>query len=403
MPSRVVVGLQWGDEGKGRVIDSLAGEADIVVRYQGGANAGHTVWVDSKRYVFHLIPSGILHPETTCIMGGGMVVDLQALLDEIDGLNIRGINTQGHLFLSPRAHLVLPQHKGSEGLWEKRIGTTLKGIGPAYAQKYARLGVRVGDLYQEGLEEKLRLSSAEEDIQGLAQRLQELGKRIGPYIRDVEPFLNRALQEGKSLLFEGAQGTLLDIDQGTYPFVTSSHTTAGGACVGTGVGPTKIDEVIGVTKSYATRVGNGPFPTELGDELGELLQRDGEEYGATTGRPRRCGWLDLVALRYACQVNGVQRVALTKLDVLDRVPRIKLCVAYLYKGEKIEDFPLSLDHCEPVYEEFPGWENPTKGIRDFGKLPQKASDYIKRIVDYIGVKICWAFTGPKREDRVEIG
>ncbi len=331
MPSRVVVGLQWGDEGKGRVIDSLAGEADIVVRYQGGANAGHTVWVDNQRYIFHLVPSGILHPETTCIMGGGMVVDLQALLDEIDGLNDRGINTQGHLFLSPRAHLVLPQHKGSEGLWEKRIGTTLKGIGPAYAQKYARLGVRVGDLYEDGLEEKLRLSLAEEDIQGLAQRLQELGERIRPYVRDVELLLNQALQEGKSLLFEGAQGTLLDIDQGTYPFVTSSHTTAGGACVGTGVGPTKIDEVIGVTKSYATRVGNGPFPTELGDELGERLQRDGEEYGATTGRPRRCGWLDLVALRYACQVNGAERVALTKLDFLDRVPRIKLCVAYLYK------------------------------------------------------------------------
>ncbi len=285
MPNRVVVGLQWGDEGKGRVIDFLAEEADIVIRYQGGANAGHTVWVDGQRYVFHLIPSGILHPQTTCIMGGGMVVDLQTFLDEIDGLTARGISTQGRLFLSPRAHLVLPQHKSSEGPWEKRIGTTLRGIGPAYAQKYARIGVRVGDIYEDGWEENLKDSFPGGVTPALAQRLKEMGERVKPYVRDVEFLLNQALREGKSLLFEGAQGTLLDIDQGTYPFVTSSHTTAGGACVGTGVGPTKIEEVIGVTKSYTTRVGNGPFPTELKDDWGELLRRDGRSMGPPLAVP----------------------------------------------------------------------------------------------------------------------
>lgn len=403
MSNRVVVGLQWGDEGKGRVVDFLAREADIVIRYQGGANAGHTVWLNNQKYVFHLVPSGILHPGKTCIMGGGMVVDIQTLLKEINELNARGISTEERLFLSPRAHLVLPQHKRAEGSWEERIGTTLQGIGPAYAQKYARLGVRIADLYEDGLEEKLRISSSDEDTQGLALRLTELGERIRPYVRDVDLVLHRALKEGKNLLFEGAQGTLLDIDQGTYPYVTSSHTTAGGACVGTGVGPTRIGEIIGVTKSYTTRVGNGPFPTELGDDLGGLLQREGKEYGATTGRPRRCGWLDLVTLRYACEVNGVERVALTKLDVLDRTPRVKLCVAYLYKGERIEDFPLSLEGCEPIYEELPGWESPTRGVRDLGKLPQEARAYIERIANYIGVKICWAFTGPKREDMIEMG
>ncbi len=401
MPAKVVVGLQWGDEGKGRVIDYLAEEADIVIRYQGGANAGHTVWVEDERYIFHLVPSGILHPKLICLMGGGMVVDLEALLEEIDSLTTKGIEVEGRLFLSPRAHLVLPQHKDAEGSWEKRIGTTLKGIGPAYAQKYARLGVRVGDILEDGLEE--RLSFAGENFQGLTEKLRMVGGRIKPYLKDVEPFLNQALKEGKSLLFEGAQGTLLDIDQGTYPFVTSSHPTAGGACLGTGVGPTKINEVIGVAKAYTTRVGRGPFPTELKDDLGELLQRGGGEYGATTGRPRRCGWLDLVALKYACEVNGVDKVALTKLDVLDRASEIKFCVAYLYQGERIEGFPLNLDHCEPVYERLPGWERPTKGIREFGQLPPQAKVYLDRISSYIGVEISWVFTGPGREDVIEVG
>lgn len=330
-----------------------------------------------------------------------MVVDLPALLKEIDGLNRRGINTQGRLFLSLRAHLVLPQHKSFEGPWEKRIGTTLKGIGPAYAQKYARLGLRVGDLYEDSLEE--RLSLAGENSPGLTQELQGLGERIRSYVKDVELFLNQAWQEGKSLLFEGAQGTLLDIDQGTYPFVTSSHTTAGGACLGTGVGPTEIGEVIGVTKAYTTRVGNGPFPTELKDDWGRLLQRKGKEYGATTGRPRRCGWLDLVALRYACRVNGVGRVALTKLDVLDEMPEIKLCIAYLHNGKRIEEFPPNLERCEPVYEGLPGWENPTKEIREFGKLPPQAKAYIDKISTYVGVKMAWVFTGPQRGNVVEMG
>ncbi len=410
----VVVGTQWGDEGKGRVIDSLARTSDVVVRFQGGSNAGHTVVVNGQKFVFHLIPSGALHPGKKCIIGNGVVVDPQDLLVEIEALQSKQIELKD-LYLSSNAHVVMPYHKGMEQIEEERrgeqkIGTTKRGIGPAYTDKAARRGIRVADLLERGaLAEKLRLNLdfwrnfygldySEEDI--LHQYL-EYGRKLKRYVTDTSLLVNRLMQEGKNILFEGAQGTLLDVDHGTYPFVTSSNVVAGGACTGVGIGPTKIEKTLGVAKAYVTRVGQGPFPTEIQEKIGETLKKEGREYGATTGRPRRCGWFDGVILRYAARVNGLEELILTKLDVLDSLDKIKICLAYKYKGKVVQDFPFELEcweRCKPVYEEMEGWKQDTSRIRIEKDLPRRTREYIKRIEEIGGVPIRRLSLNPERSE-----
>ena len=422
MANIVVVGAQWGDEGKGKVVDILAPHVDAVVRYQGGNNAGHTVVVGQEKYVLHSIPSGVLHPGCRCVIGCGVVVDPASLIEEMETLVRRGVTLDGNLFISKNAHLIMPYHRALDLASEakrgkRRIGTTGRGVGPAYVDKAARVGVRMADLLDEplfrakveaNLDEKNKLlreiydapTFAVEEILGPYLRF---AGWLAPYITDTALLLSRWIEAGQTVLFEGAQGTMLDIDHGTYPFITSSNTTAGGAATGTGVPPTKIHGVLGVAKAYTTRVGNGPFPTELAGGVADLIRARGNEYGATTGRPRRCGWFDAVVLRYAVRVNGLDTVALTKLDVLDQCETVKICVGYKYKGEVLTDFPEEERiwvEAEPVYEEMSGWLAPTRGLRAYAELPTKARQYLERLAELAGVELCLISTGAVREETI---
>jgi adenylosuccinate synthase len=413
-----VLGAQWGDEGKGKIVDLLTPNFHIVARYQGGHNAGHTVYANGRKFVLRLLPSGILHHGITCVIGNGVVVDPQALFTEIDELAAAGIEIGDRLLISDKAHVILPYHRDLDLLSEARrgeraIGTTKRGIGPAYEDKVARRGIRVGDLadpvsladaVRHNVDARNKLIP--ESTMDADQVLQELGrawKRMGPSVTDVSLFLARARQAGRSIMFEGAQGTLLDIDHGTYPYVTSSNATIGGVCTGLGVGPRAIDKVLGVAKAYTTRVGEGPLPTELTGEIGNRLRETGQEFGAVTGRPRRCGWYDAVAVRYAVRVNGLDGLALTKLDVLDGLPEIQVCTAYRCHGSTLTELPgdlAQLAACEAVYETLPGWTNPTKNVRRFDDLPREARAYIARLEEVTGVPAAIVSTGSAREDTI---
>jgi adenylosuccinate synthase len=423
----IVVGAQWGDEGKAKVIDYLTERADIVVRFQGGSNAGHTVNAGGRKYVFHLVPSGIISQGKICVIGNGVVFDVEEFLAELDGLSGAGISVDGRLFVSDLAHLVLPYHRtldaaSESGLGAAKIGTTGRGIGPAYADKAARIGIRVGDLRDWNpfckkfisnlAAAKQRLTSPDVDEpDGLDEdeildRYYKLRERLLPFIKDTATYLFEERRAGKHLLFEGAQGTFLDIDHGTYPFVTSSNTTAGGACTGAGVGPLCIGRCVGIVKTYTTRVGNGPFPTELTDDTGFSLRAVGNEFGSTTGRPRRCGWFDSVMVRKAVQLNGISEFALTKLDVLNGLDELKICTAYELNGKKTDRFPtsvLELEQVKPVYETMPGWKEDISGCKKLSDLPEKALSYINRIQSLCyGVPILLVSIGPAREDTIEV-
>lgn len=422
MPVVIVVGAQWGDEGKGKIIDFLAEKANLVARYQGGPNAGHTVYIGKEKYVLHLIPSGILHKGVQCVIGSGVVVDPMVLLSEITTLRSRGIEVDDNLIISANAHIIMPYHlimdKATENIKKnKKIGTTGKGIGPAYEDKIARYGIRAGDILQPKIfKEKLHenlfsanfLLESYFHLPALSTRqiysdYLNYGRLLERYIGDTEMVVNQAIKKNLNLLFEGAQGTFLDVDHGTYPFVTSSNTIAGGACTGLGVGPTKINKVLGVSKAYTTRVGMGPFPTELKDEFGDYLRSKGKEFGATTGRPRRCGWLDLVMLRYAVQVNGLTGLAFTKIDILDGLDKIKICMAYEYQGKNYTQFPRNMDiltRCQPVYEEVDGWKEATSGVKTYESLPENARKYLKKIEDEIGINVQLISTGEERDSSV---
>lgn len=418
MPNTVLIGAQWGDEGKGKIIDVLMEDVEWVVRYQGGNNAGHTVEIGEDQYILHLIPSGILRPGKKCVIGNGLVVDILALVEEMRGLHERGIETEGRLFVSDRAHAVLPYHRrldaGREGKLREgeKIGTTQRGIGPTYSDKVSRTGLRMGDLLDKDFESMLRYRIAINndhlvemgveplDMESTVSQCLAAAEHLKPYITDAVDMLHGVMASGENILFEGAQGTMLDIDFGTYPFVTSSSATAGGAAVGTGVPPQRIDRVIGVIKAYTTRVGEGPFPTELNDEIGAMLRKDGGEFGATTGRPRRCGWFDAVVGRYSARVNGVDRWALTKLDVLDVQPVIRICVAYEVDGKRYETVPANLrllSRCRPIYEEMAGWKSSTRNIERFDDLPPAARAYISRLEELTGVPVGMLSVGPRRD------
>jgi adenylosuccinate synthase len=424
MSTVVIVGAQWGDEGKGKLVDFLSERAHVIARYQGGHNAGHTVVINDEKFVLHLIPSGILHSGKLCIIGNGVVVEPLCLLEEIDELRKRGVEAGRNLLLSKRAHLIMPYHMAIEQAAEamkgsKKIGTTQRGIGPAYVDKMARCGIRVSDLlYPEVFREKLDanlkyINPVLRSVYGaegfLAENIygqyMKHAERLSMHIADTGIIINEAIEGGKRVLFEGAQGTLLDIDHGTYPYVTSSSANAGGACTGLGVGPTKIGRVIGVVKAYTTRVGEGPFPTELKDSLGELIREKGGEYGATTGRPRRCGWLDAVSLAHSVRVNGFTGFAITKLDILDGLDEVKICTAYRIDGKLTMNFPeeaVELEKCEPVYETLEGWKESTAGKRSFDELPVNARRYIRRIEELLGVDVHLISTGRSREELIVI-
>ena len=410
MPCTIVVGTQWGDEGKGKIIDILAEDADIIVRYQGGNNAGHTVVVGDKEFVLHLIPSGILHKGKLCIIGNGVVIDPKALLNEITMLRKKGIKVDGNLLVSELAHVILPYHKVIDKRRGAKIGTTGRGIGPCYVDKMARCGIRMVDLINKAslrkkLEANLEGGSSEFDFDKIYREYLNYGRKIEKNLANVSLVLNKALSKKKRILFEGAQGTLLDIDHGTYPYVTSSSATAGGALTGTGVGPTKIDKVIGVVKVYTTRVGEGPFPTEFQETLMEKIRHKGKEFGATTGRPRRCGWFDAVIVRHAVIVNGLSEVAVTKLDVLDEMEKIKICTGYKYKGKIFKDFPGDIDilsHSTPVYEEHNGWMRVTSSITRYKDLPENAKKYLKRLSKLLDVKIAMVSVGSKRKQAFQV-
>jgi adenylosuccinate synthase len=413
-----VLGAQWGDEGKGKIVDLLTPNFSIVARYQGGHNAGHTVYANGRKFVLRLLPSGILHDGITCVIGNGVVVDPQALFSEIDEITAAGIRIGDRLMVSDRAHLILPYHRELELLsearrGERKIGTTSRGIGPAYEDKIARRGVRMGDLANPGaLEEAVKLNvearnriigDSTMDYRQVLDALATAWKRMAPLVADVSVFLARARAEGRAIMFEGAQGTLLDIDHGTYPYVTSSNATIGGACTGLGVPPRAIDGVIGATKAYTTRVGEGPLPTELFGEEGNRLRESGQEFGAVTGRPRRCGWYDAVAVRYAARVNGLDALALTKLDVLDGMPELKVCTAYRANGAIVSEMPGDIAKfaaCEPVYETLPGWKAPTAGVRRYDDLPAEARQYVARLEEVTGVPAAIISTGSAREHTI---
>jgi len=431
MPAVVVVGSQWGDEGKGKVVDLLTEQADIVARFQGGNNAGHTVMFGDKTYVLHLIPSGIFREGRLAVLGNGVVVDPRALLDEIAALRAAGVEVGENLRVSDQANLVMPYHKAFDKLREQikgagKIGTTGRGIGPAYEDKMAREGLRFSDFHPNDervfrdriswiLEEKnflLRNHFHSNEPLFDAHRIYDeyaaMWQELKPLLCDTSMLLNQALDEGKRVLFEGAQGTLLDVDHGTYPYVTSSNTMAGGACTGTGVGPTRIDKVIGITKAYTTRVGEGPFPTELAEgPVGALLQRRGQEFGATTGRVRRCGWFDAVAVRTAVRINGMAGLAMMKLDVMDPLETLKICVAYEdNRGKTYETMPHFIGLAEqltPIYEEMPGWNETIRGITDYDTLPQATRNYLDRIAELVGAPAVLVSTGPKREETIQLG
>jgi adenylosuccinate synthase len=410
-----VLGAQWGDEGKGKIVDLLTPGFSIVARYQGGHNAGHTVYVKGRKFILRLIPSGILHPGVTCIIGNGVVIDPQALFGEIDELVRAGIDVDKRIVVSDKAHLILPYHRDLDLLaearrGEKKIGTTSRGIGPAYEDKVGRRGVRVCDLADpKGLEENVRdnvtarnrlVQDNTMDWRPVFEQLLAHAERLRPLVRDVSLMLAEAMRSGKAVLFEGAQGTLLDIDHGTYPFVTSSNASIGGVCTGLGIGPRAIDAVLGVVKAYTTRVGEGPLPTELTGALGDRLRESGNEYGAVTGRPRRCGWYDAVVARYGVRINGLDALALTKLDVLDDLDTIRICTAYRCNGRTLTEFPSDvgqLSKCEPVYEDMPGWNASTRGVQRFEQLPTAAQKYIERLETLSGVRAAIVSTGSERD------
>lgn len=423
MSTVVVVGTQWGDEGKGKITDFLAEKAEVVSRYQGGNNAGHTIEFGGKRYKLHLIPSGIFYPEKKCVLGNGMVLHPQALVEELEYLRGHGVSTQ-NLCISDRAHVIMPYHLKLDMAEESRkgtgkIGTTGKGIGPAYMDKAARTGIRVADLLdRDRFAEKLRKNLA--DKNRLLERLYDTtgftfeeiyepylacADQIRPYVTDTSVVLNDAIDGGRRVLFEGAQGVMLDIDQGTYPFVTSSNPVAGGVCIGSGVGPTKIHHVIGVAKAYTTRVGDGPFPTELFDETGKQIREIGREYGTTTGRPRRVGWFDSVVVRHARRVSGITGLSLNSLDVLSGLETVKICTAYKYRGRVMENYPSNLDllaECEPVYEELPGWSEDITGAHSLSDLPLAAQHYVERITHLTGIPLTLFSVGPGREQTIQV-
>ena len=424
MANVIVVGAQWGDEGKAKITDLLANEADVVVRCQGGCNAGHTVKHNGETFKFHLVPSGLLYPEKLCVIGSGVVIDPAVLLREIDDLKTRGYGTD-NLKLSDRAHLTLRYHieldKAKEAAAAKdKIGTTGKGIGPTYIDKVGRAGIRIGDLYDEPeilkqrIEQLLRIKNPilkeafglpGTTVEALLAYCNQYAEKLKPYVTDTVVLLHEQLAQNKKILFEGAQGTLLDVDYGTYPFVTSSNATAGGACTGSGIGPTQVDYVIGVMKAYITRVGEGPFPTELEDKIGQQLRDIGQEYGTTTGRPRRCGWFDAVIGRYSVLVNGLSGLAITKLDVMDTLSEVKICVAYKNKktGETFTTFPSQLSalhNVEPVYETMPGWQQPVTEARKFEDLPKAAQNYLNRIAELTGARALIISVGPERNQTI---
>jgi adenylosuccinate synthase len=423
MPTNVVVvGAQWGDEGKGKVVDALAEHFHIVARYQGGANAGHTVYADGKKFVLQLLPTGILRPEKTAAIGNGVVVDPEALLREIKSVEEKGVSVGRRLLISERAHLILPYHRAHEVAAEQargvgKIGTTAKGIGPSYEDKAGRRGLRACDLRDpeafrrkvcEVVGEKNRIASAlfggsALNADELADQYLAMAAPMVEYLADVSAYLNEEMDRGKRVLFEGAQGTLLDLDHGTYPFVTSSSASAGGAITGTGVGPTRIGAVVGVSKAYATRVGSGPFPTEAQGPEAEKLRARGGEYGAVTGRPRRCGWFDVPAARYIARLNHLAALVITKLDILDPLEEIPVGIEYECRGKRFTDFPPDIDSLTQVsvrYRMVPGWQQPTFGLRDFARLPQKAQDYLRFLSDQVGVEIAMVSTGPEREQTI---
>ena len=420
MPVEVIVGAQWGDEGKGKVIDLLSENADIVARYQGGANAGHTVIVGDREIALHLIPCGIFHPHVTCVIGNGVVLDPIALLEEVDQLKTLGVEVRGRLLISHNAHLIMPYHKLLDSIREQgenRIGTTGKGIGPAYIDKFMRIGIRIVDLLdRDVLREKLKHNIEEKnellskvygsdqlDVDTIINEYQEFDKKIDEYVTDTALYLNQAVRQGKKILAEGAQGALLDVDHGTYPFVTSSNPTSGGACTGLGIPPTAITKVTGVTKAYSTRVGHGPFPTEETGEVGDRLRSIGHEYGATTGRPRRCGWFDAVLLRYSVMVNGIERIAITKLDVLDDFDEIHVCIEYELNGKPLKSFPSdvnTLSKVKPIYESFKGWKAKLSDVRNYADLPEPARRYVEVIERSSGAKVSLISVGARREQTV---
>ncbi len=419
MSVKVIVGTQWGDEGKGKITDILAEKVDLVVRYQGGNNAGHTVCVGEKTFKLHLIPSGILYDTCTCVIGNGVVVDPEVLFQEMETLRSQGIEVNPKkLRISGLAHVILPFHKIMDSnqeakRHEEKIGTTGRGIGPTYTDKVARMGIRILDLLsREKLVKRLNKKNWPQVLQDNTLNMEDVitkfcdyGQKLKPYIEDTSLYINTVIDAKKNVILEGAQGTMLDVDHGTYPFVTSSNPISGGACIGAGIGPHKIHQVIGVTKAYITRVGEGPFPTELKDATGEALRTKGAEFGTTTGRPRRCGWLDLVVLKYSIRVNGLTEICFTKLDVLDGLKSIKICKAYKSPEGIHEHFPLDLDtftQCEPIYEELPGWDEDISQITDYKKLPQNAKDYVRYVEDFAGVKVSMISVGSRRRQTIHL-
>jgi adenylosuccinate synthase len=420
MSNTILVGAQWGDEGKGKIIDVLTEQADIVVRTQGGNNAGHTVFIGKQKYVLHLIPSGILRKGKTCVIGNGVVIDPVSLVEEIDGLEKMKVKVNGNLFISETAHLVFPYHRELDAQREilkgkNKIGTTKRGIGPAYGDKAARTGLRIIDLINaENFEAKLKFKIKENNevlkafgakpisFSQVHAAYREAGDRLKPFVANTVVLLDKAIRRGEEILFEGAQGTFLDIDHGTYPFVTSSNTTAGGACTGSGVAPNRMDRVVGVMKAYTTRVGEGPLPTENA-EIADMLHAMGREFGATTGRARRCGWFDSVATRHATMVNGIDELAVTNLDGLDTVETIKVCIGYRVGKTRYDYVPNDvevLSKCEPIYAEFPGWLQETHEVRDWKKMPAKAREYLKALAELTGAKLTIASVGPAREQTI---
>ncbi|KAB2921895.1 MAG: adenylosuccinate synthase [Bacteroidetes bacterium] len=420
MSATVIVGAQWGDEGKGKIVDMLSERIDIVARYQGGANAGHTVCIGDKNYVLHLIPSGIFHKHVKCVIGNGVVIDPVALMEEIAMVRSFGIDIEGRLFISHNAHLIMPYHKLLDTIREQgsqKIGTTGRGIGPAYIDKYTRTGIRVVDLLDRAvlrekltrnIEEKNELlrkvyGTAELNVDRIIAEYQEFDKKIDPYVTDTATLLNTALKRKKRILAEGAQGALLDVDHGTYPYVTSSNPTSGGACTGLGLPPTAVKDIIGIAKAYTTRVGNGPFPTELTDTTGETLRRVGHEFGATTGRPRRCGWLDMVSLRYSIMVNGITELALTKLDVLDDFDEIAICTGYTKNGVPLRSFPTdirTLEAVRPVYKTYKGWKETISGAKRWKQLPPRCRKYVETIERLAGVPVSIVSVGARRDQTI---
>lgn len=415
MPNIVIVGAQWGDEGKGKVVDEFSAMADFVVRFQGGANAGHTIVVGGEKFVFHLVPSGILRPHTRCVVGNGVVVDPLTLLEEVEGLERRGIEVEGRLFVAENAHITLTYHRLLDVKRNERskIGTTGRGIGPTYVDKFARTGLRVVDLLDEEALPEILTKNVEEkrtilgdqtpEAPEILSQLRPVIERLKGWAEDTVSLLNEAIDEGKSLLFEGAQGTALDIDFGSYPYVTSSNPIAGGACVGAGISPKCIDFIVGVTKAYTTRVGGGPFPTELPPEEEEKLRLRGREYGATTGRPRRCGWFDALVVKHAARISRFDGLVITKLDVLDPLLELKICVAYEVDGERLDRFPYSakvLENVKAIYETLPGWREETSKARKWADLPQKAKRYLERLSELVGAPIWLVSVGPERGQSV---